>query len=254
MRLDGKVSIITGAGSGMGRAAARLFAREGSRLGLIDVDEAALRGTATAIRADGGEVIEMVGDVSRAADVEGLVRTTVSAFGRLDVLYNNAAIYWPHRGDSPVDELDEAIWDAVVAVNLKGVYLGAKFAIPEMIRSGSGSVINTASLAGTRGSRQSHAYAAAKGGVISLTLSLAVTYGPANIRANAIAPGPIDTPMYRAPQQGIDLPTTAMMPHLPLGRVGEPHEVANVALFLASDESSYVSGTVQLVDGGFTLG
>src|SRR5439155_6902433 len=145
----------------------------------------------------GGEVVSVAGDVSRPSDVQEMVTRTLGTFGKLNVLYNNAAIFWPSRGDGPVTEIEEEIWDRVLATNLKGVYLCCKYGVPELIRAGGGSVINIASLAATRGAASAHAYSAAKGGVVSLTRSMAVTYGPHNIRVNAIAPGGIDTPMVR---------------------------------------------------------
>jgi NAD(P)-dependent dehydrogenase (short-subunit alcohol dehydrogenase family) len=255
MRLNGKVALITGAGSGMGRAAAVAFASEGASVALCDVKANALEETVHAVRSSGGHALGVVADVSASTEVSALVQASVAEFGKLNVLYSNAAIYWPGKGDAPVDALDELVYDRVLAVNLKGVFLCAKYAIPEMIRAGGGSIINASSLAGTRGSIGSHAYAIAKGGVISMTLSLAATYGPQNIRANAIAPGIIDTQMTR----GVGLMTSPegeaqVMAHLPLRRVGAPEEVARLALFLASDESSYLTGTVQVIDGGFSLG
>ena len=254
MRLENKVALITGAASGMGQAAAVEFARAGARVAMSDVNEEGLATTAQLVSDAGGVCISITGSVADSGDVKTMVGRTVDAFGALDVLYSNAAIYLPNRGDAPVVDLDEDVWQRVIDVNLKGVYLCAKYAIPAMIRGGGGSIINVSSLAGTRGSRQSHAYAMAKGGVISLTQSLAVTYGPQGIRANAIAPGAIDTPMVRGAGTLDEAAVRAMMAHLPLARVGLAEEVARVALFLASDDSAYVTGTVQIVDGGFSLG
>lgn len=254
MRLQNKVALITGAASGMGRAAAVEFAREGARVAMSDVNEEGLAETARLVGDAGGVCISITGSVTASSDVATMVARAVDAFGGLDVLYSNAAIYLPHKGDAPVADLDEEVFARVIDVNLKGVYLCAKHAIPVMIRGGGGSIINVSSLAGTRGSMQSHAYAMAKGGVISLTQSLAVAYGPQGIRANAIAPGAIDTPMVQSAGLLAGEGAQAIMPHLPLRRIGVPEDVARVALFLASDESAYVTGTVHIVDGGFSLG
>lgn len=254
MRLQGKVALITGAGSGMGQAAAVAFAREGAWVTVCDVRSESVDGTIDLIARAGGVGLGVTADVSIANEVESAVAQTVERFGKLNVLYSNAAIFLPGKGDAPAADLDESIFDRVIAVNLKGVWLGAKHAIPEMIKAGGGSIVNTSSLAGTRGSIANHAYSMAKGGVISLTQSLASTYGRHNIRANAIAPGAIDTPMIRSTAAMTDAGKQMMFAHLPLQRVGSAEEVANLALFLASDESSYVTGTVQVIDGGFTLG
>jgi NAD(P)-dependent dehydrogenase (short-subunit alcohol dehydrogenase family) len=251
MRLDGKVTLITGGASGQGRAAAAEFANAGSAVVVADIDGDGLAETTRLVAAEGGRCTAVVGSVADAADVDRMVATAVDAYGKLDVLYNNAAIYLPGRGDAPVADLGEDFWQQILDVNLKGVFLCARRAIPELRRAGGGSIVNIASLGGTRGSRTSHAYAAAKGGVIALTYSMAVTYGPENIRVNAIAPGAIETPMMpRLDDDGL----AVMYAHTPLGRVGAPAEVAKVALFLASDGAAYVTGTVQVVDGGFSLG
>jgi NAD(P)-dependent dehydrogenase (short-subunit alcohol dehydrogenase family) len=251
MRLDGKVTLITGGASGQGRVAAVEFARAGSAIVVADIDATGLAETIELVVAEGGAGRAVVGSVAEAGDVDRMVTTAVDVFGHLDVLYNNAAIYLPGRGDAPVADLEEGIWQQVLDVNLKGVYLCAKRAIPELRRAGGGAIVNIASLGGTRGSRSAHAYAAAKGGVIALTYSMAVTYGPDNIRVNAIAPGAIDTPMLpRLDDDGL----ARMRDHTPLGRIGTPAEVARVALFLASDAAAYITGTVQIVDGGFTIG
>jgi NAD(P)-dependent dehydrogenase (short-subunit alcohol dehydrogenase family) len=179
------------------------------------------------------------------------VTAAEAAFGKLDVLYANAAIYLPGRGDAGVADLDEDVFHRILDVNLRGVFLCAKHAIPAMRRAGGGSIVTVASIGGTRGSRANHAYAASKGGVIALTYSIAATYGADGIRANVIAPGAIDTPMM-PPFDEAGL--AALYAHTPLRRVGDPADVARVGLFLASDAAAYVTGTVQIVDGGFSIG
>ena len=201
MRLDGKVTLITGGAGGQGRVAALEFAKAGSAVVVCDVDAAGLSETTDLVVAEGGRAEGVVGSVADADDVDRVVATAVDVYGHLDVLYNNAAIYLPGRGDAPVADLEESFWQQILDVNLKGVYLCAKRAIPELRRAGGGAIVNIASLGGTRGSRTAHAYAAAKGGVIALTYSMAVTYGPDNIRVNAIAPGAIDTPMMPPPRR-----------------------------------------------------
>jgi NAD(P)-dependent dehydrogenase (short-subunit alcohol dehydrogenase family) len=251
VRLDGKVTLITGGASGQGRVAAVEFAKAGSAVVVADIDAGGLSETTDLVVGEGGACRAVVGSVADASDVDRMVAAAVDAYGKLDVLYNNAAIYLPGRGDAPVADLEERFWEQILGVNLKGVYLCSRRAIPELRRAGGGAIVNIASLGGTRGSRTSHAYAAAKGGVIALTYSMAVTYGPDNIRVNAIAPGAIDTPMLpRLDAEGL----ARMHDHTPLGRIGTPADVARVALFLASDAAAYVTGTVQVVDGGFSLG
>jgi NAD(P)-dependent dehydrogenase (short-subunit alcohol dehydrogenase family) len=254
MRLQDKVTLITGAGSGQGRAAAVEFAREGSKLGLSDVDGAGLERTLQLVKQAGGEAVGVVGSVAEAAAVRDMVAETAGAFGKLNVLYNNAAIFWPHKGDAPVTELEEDAWHTVLNTNLTGVYLCCKYGIPELIKAGGGSVINIASIAGLRGvSRDTHAYTASKGGVIALTRVMASTYGPEGVRVNAIAPGAIDTPMTQITRDMHPERRRANLERTPLRRIGLPDEVARLALFLASDESSFITGTVQVIDGGSTV-
>lgn len=249
--LDGRVALVTGAASGQGRAVAVEFSRAGAHLVIADIDGEGLERTLDMLRQAGGRGEAVVGNVAEPADVDRMATTAVRSFGRLDVLYNNAAVYLPGRGDAPVADLDEELWHRIIEVDLTSVYLCSKRAIPELRRAGGGSIINVASLGGIRGSRTSHAYAAAKGGVIALTYSMAVVYGPEGIRVNAIAPGAIQTPMM--PPLTVD-GLNAFRGHTPLGRLGEPSDITGVALFLASDASAYVTGTVQVVDGGFSLG
>jgi NAD(P)-dependent dehydrogenase (short-subunit alcohol dehydrogenase family) len=248
--LAGKVALITGSGSGQGRVAAVLFAREGARVVVSDVNVAGGEETVRLVGKGGGEAIFHAADVSKATDVEALVEAATRAYGGLHVLYNNAAIWG--GGDNFVTDLGEDAWDRIVAVNLKGVYLCCKYGIPALIGAGGGSVINTASAAGLIGSRnRSHAYSATKGGVIALTRAMAVAYARRGVRVNAICPGGVDTPMIASLIDTEDRRQRFAQAH-PLGRLGTPEDVAYCALYLASDESSWVTGAAFPVDGGFT--
>ena len=250
-RLAGKVALITGSGSGQGRAAAVLFAREGARVVVSDVNAAGGEETVELVRKVGGEAIFQRADVSQASDIETLVRAATRGYGGLHVLYNNAAIYGGGLDDF-VTELTEDGWDRILDVNLKGVFLCCKFGIPALIASGGGSVINIASVAGLIGSRnRSHAYSATKGGVISLTRAMAVAYARRGVRVNAICPGGVDTPMIAGLIDTEDRQRRFAQAH-PLGRLGTPEDIAYCALYLASDESSWVTGGIFPVDGGFT--
>jgi NAD(P)-dependent dehydrogenase (short-subunit alcohol dehydrogenase family) len=251
MRLMNKVAIITGAGSGQGRAAALIFSREGAKIAVSDWKPELGDETVTLVKKAGGEAIFIRTDVSESADVQNLVRTTVSTYGRIDILYNNAGVGF----SSPLSMADvintpEADWDRVIAINLRSMYLTAKYGIPEMIKSGGGSIINTASIAALIGSEAAHAYTAAKGGMVALSRALAVEFGPKNIRVNCICPGAIDTPMI-APV--IDPLKKSGQPFMrsPIRRLGMPEDIANCALYLASDESSFVTGATLVVDGGY---
>jgi NAD(P)-dependent dehydrogenase (short-subunit alcohol dehydrogenase family) len=251
MRLMNKVAIITGAGSGQGRAAALIFSREGAKIAVSDWKPELGDETVTLVKKAGGEAIFIRTDVSESADVQNLVRTTVSTYGRIDILYNNAGVGF----SSPLSMADvintpEADWDRVIAINLRSMYLTAKYGIPEMIKSGGGSIINTASIAALIGSEAAHAYTAAKGGMVALSRALAVEFGPKNIRVNCICPGAIDTPMI-APV--IDPLKKTGQPFMisPIRRLGTPEDIAYCALYLASDESSFVTGATLVVDGGY---
>jgi NAD(P)-dependent dehydrogenase (short-subunit alcohol dehydrogenase family) len=251
MRLEHKVALITGAGSGMGRLAAELFAREGARVVATDLNGAALRDTAESVRRANGNVLALEGDVSRADDVRRWVEEAVRAFGKLDVLYNNAGIF-PDE-DASVVEFDEAVFQRVLDVNLKGVALCCKYGIPELVRAGGGSVINVASFVALLGcSVPQDAYTASKGAVLSLTRSLAVQFGPKNVRANAICPGPIETPLLRELLSDEEA-RNKRLSRIPLGRFGRPEDIVHAALYLASDESSWMTGTAFVVDGGITV-
>lgn len=243
-RLEGKVAIITGAGSGIGRATALRFAAEGARVVVADVTGAEDE-TASAI---GEAAIAVHADVSVAKDVEALVEAARARFGRLDVIFNNAGI---EGAQAATAECSEENFDRVIAVNLKGVFLGMKYAIPLMLQSGGGSIINNASVAGLVGFRGIPAYAASKGGVIQLTKTTALEYATQRIRVNAICPGVIWTPMVERFTAGSAEAEAAFRATEPVERFGTPEEVAALVLFLASDESAFVTGTALPVDGGF---
>ena len=249
-RLAGRTALVTGAGSGIGREAALLFAAEGASVVVVDRDAAAGQSAAQAVLAAGGRASFVAADVARARDVEAAVAHAESHHGALHVLFNNAGIF-PARDGSPV-ETEEGVWDQVMAVNLKGVFLGCKYGIPALLRAGGGSIINTASFVAVLGAATSQiAYTASKGGVLAMTREIAVEYARRGIRANALCPGPVDTPLL---QELLADPAARArrMVHVPMGRLANASEVARAALFLASDESSYVNGTTFLVDGGIT--
>jgi len=250
-RLRDKVALITGAGSGMGRLAAQVFAREGARVILADVAQDAGEAAAAEVAQAGGQALFVAADVARERDVQGLVRRGIEAFGRLDVLYNNAGIF-PAEDGSVVD-IPEEVWDRVMAVNLKGIYLCCKHAVPQLLRAGGGSIINVASFVALVGCTvPQDAYTASKGGVIALTKSLAVQFGPKNVRSNAIAPGPIETPLLMSWLLTNPAEKKKRLDRIPAGRFGQPEDIVNMALYLASDEAAWVNGAVMVVDGGIT--
>jgi NAD(P)-dependent dehydrogenase (short-subunit alcohol dehydrogenase family) len=241
-RVDNKVAIVTGAGSGIGKTTALLLAREGACVVAADVTGAE-EGTAAAI---GGEALAVHADMSKAAEVEAMVAAAVSRFGRLDILFNNAGI---EGAQAPTADCTEETFDRVIGINLKGVFLGMKYAIPAMLRNGGGSIINAASVAGLVGFQNLPAYCASKGGVIQLTKTAALEYATQNIRVNATCPGVIWTPMVERLAGNAE--ARAQFEALePVGRLGTPEEVAALVLFLASDESSFITGTALPVDGG----
>lgn len=247
-KLDGKVAIVTGGGSGIGRASALLFAREGAHVVVADIDAGRAAAVAGEITGAGGQAIAAPTDVSRPDHVEAMVRAAVDTYGRLDVLFNNAGIEGEPGllADSSIEN-----WQRVLAVNLTGVYLGMKFGIAAMLKKGGGSIINTSSVAGLVGFPATAAYCASKGGVIQLTRSAALDYARQGVRVNAICPGVIDTPMV----QKVAVTAPAMLEMVkeqtPVGRMGTPEEVAGMALFLASDESAFCTGAVFVIDGGW---
>jgi NAD(P)-dependent dehydrogenase (short-subunit alcohol dehydrogenase family) len=246
-RLEGKVALITGAASGMGLAAAKLFASEGARVVLSDVVEEAGRSAAEEI---GRAAAFVTADVSKAADADTMVRFAVDTFGGLHVLYNNAGVFLPQDGGAV--ETPEETWDRTMSINLKGVWLGCKFGIPAMVESGGGSIINVASFVALMGAATAQiAYTASKGAVLSMTREIAVEYARRGIRANALCPGPIETPLLAElmsdPQR-----RARRLVHIPIGRLGRAEEVVRAALWLASDDSSLMTGAALVVDGGIT--
>ena len=252
MRLAGKVTIVTGGGSGMGRVAAELFAREGARVVVADFVEEAGFATVDGVRAAGGEATFVRTDVSTEDDARRMVQHAVATYGRVDALYNNAGIM-PEADHSVIDTSVED-WDRVMAVNVRGVFLGCKYAIPKMVEQGSGSVINIASFVALLGcSVPQDAYTASKGAIISLTRSLAVQFGPNGVRSNAICPGPVETPLLMDWLVKDEEAKRIRLARNPTGRFGKPEEIVNMAVYLASDESRWTNGASLVVDGGISV-
>ena len=254
MRLKDKVALVTGAGSGIGRATSLLFANEGAAVAASDISLENTQDTVRMIEGSGGRTLSLSGDVSDTADAERMVQATVNEFGRLDILVNSAGI--SARNALPEGASPEAVWDKVIDVNLKGTYLVSWYAVPEMEKVGGGSIINLASTMGLVGYPAGfgggfNPYPPSKGGVVQFTRTLAIDSARKNIRVNCLCPGFVATNFTRSLTE--DPETNAFLEELhPMGRLGRPEEIANVALYLASDDASYVTGVALTVDGGYT--
>jgi NAD(P)-dependent dehydrogenase (short-subunit alcohol dehydrogenase family) len=254
MDFTGKVALITGGGNGIGRATAVAFARHGARAVVVDRDTSGAEATAGVIRQNGGEAIAVTADVTRSEDVKAYVRAAIEAFGRIDCFFNNAGI---EGKVAPTAEYDEAVFDAVIGVNLKGVFLGLRHVLPEMIRQGSGAVVNTASTAGLVGTPGMPAYVASKHAVIGLTKASAGEVARQGIRVNAVCPGPVDTRMIHALEEQLSPGNAAAVNEryqaaIPSGRYTTVEEIASMVLFLCSDLASNTTGGQFVVDGGRT--
>ena len=244
--MQGKVAIVTGAGTGIGRAISFLFAREGAKVAVADIDVGAAEATVAEIAETGVSALAIEADVTEAAGVENMMRATVTTYGHLDVLINNAGV----GTDGDVVELPEKEWQRILDVNLKGVFLCCKYAIPAMKKSGGGSIVNIASTAAFVGGSVSCVYPASKAGVVALSKSTALRYAHNNIRVNCVCPGHVDTALtYTLKDPEVK---AALIRKYPLGRLGAPEEIANAVLFIASDEASFITGTELIVDGGYT--
>lgn len=249
-RLKGKVALITGAGMGQGRGAAILFAQHGARIVVGDIDEKAGNETVELVKKEVGDAVFAKCDVGVEADCKNLVETGVKKFGKLDVLYNNAGVLWKDK-DRSVTNTEEANWDRVMAICLKGVFFICKYGIPELQKAGGGSIINIGSISALCGfTVPQDAYTSAKGALISLTKSLAIQYAKDKVRCNIIHPGMIDTPMQSKYMANPDW-VKAVIDDIPIGRFGKPEDIAYAALYLASEESSFMTGSEMVVDGGF---
>jgi 3-oxoacyl-[acyl-carrier protein] reductase len=249
MKLSNKVALITGSGSGIGRASAILFSQEGANISVADIDEKGGQQTVDLIKQKGGSAIFVQADVTRANDTERMIKTTADHYGKLDILFNNAGIGMPFM---PIEQIEESLWHRIMDINVKGIFLGCKYAIPAMKRQGGGVIINTASISGVRPRPGLSAYSASKGAVILLTKSLAIELAPFKIRVNCINPVVVDTPFL---EKNIDMSQLeeakkTMLSTIPLGRLCQPEDIAHAALYLASDESSMVTGLSLDVDGG----
>src|SRR5882724_3753819 len=254
MDFTGKVALITGGGNGIGRATSAAFARQGAKVVVVDRDGAGAEATAGIIRQNGGDAIAVTADVTRSEDVKAYVRTAIETFGRIDCFFNNAGIEGKVAATA---DYDEAVFDQVIGVNVKGVFLGLRHVLPEMIRQGSGAVVNTASVAGLVGTPGMPAYVASKHAVIGLTKTAAGEVARQGIRVNAVCPGPVDTRMIHSLEQQLNPQDPASVNRryqaaIPSGRYTTPEEIANMVLFLCSDAASNITGGQYVVDGGRT--
>lgn len=248
-RIDGKVSIVTGAGSGMGKAAALIFAQEGSKVVVSDINAETGKATVAEIKAVGGEAIFVRADVSQAADCEQLVAKTVEAFGQLDIAFNNAGV---NQTPTPLAEITEEEWDRLVDIHLKGIFLCMKYEIPEMLKAGGGAIVNTSSVGGLTAVPGWAAYQGAKHGIIGISKVAALDYATQNIRVNALCPGATKTEIMRKWIEGMPEIEEHLIRVTPMGRMSNPSEPARAALFLVSPEASFITGIALPVDGGYT--
>ena len=250
--LRDRVVLVTGAGSGIGRAIATLFAGESAKVGVVDVSEGDGKSTAELVKRNGGDAIFVQGDVSKSGSVKRMVEVTVEKYGKLNVLVNNAGV----ESTGSVVEMTEENWDKVIDINLKGTFLCSKYCTPRIIESGGGAIINIASVLGLIGSRGEAAYCASKGGIISLTRAMALDFASQNVRVNCICPGSVLTPTFKRVMTAsgdYDATFARNLEKIPLRRVADPEEIAQAALFLASEKSSYMTGAALVMDGGWSI-
>ena len=249
MKLSNKVVLITGSGSGIGRASAVLFSREGAKISVVDIDEKGGQQTVDLIKQKGSDAIFVHANITKASDAERMVKVTLDQYGKLDILFNNAGIGMPFM---PIEQIEESLWHRIMDINVMGIFLGCKYAIPAMKRQGGGVIINTASISGVRPRVGNSVYSASKGAVILLTKSLAMELAPFKIRVNCINPVVVETPFLEKniDRNQLEEAKKTMLSTIPLGRLCQPEDIAHAALYLASDESSMVTGASLDVDGG----